>query len=78
MLSLGFDDLASEFVCAKLWEHLHQTDFDFEWWDEIRRKNIQIDLSARMDRIRENAAGLEALKADLVEKTAGAPSCGLN
>lgn len=75
--SFTFADLASESACATLWEFLLRRDFDFEWWAEMRGKNIQIDLAERISRLRANAPGLEALRAELLAAQRGL-SCGLN
>ncbi len=75
-----FDGLSSETECARLWEFCLGRDFDYEWWLEMKDKNIQIDMGERVSRLRANAPGLEALRMDLaseIGKLADSPR-GLN
>jgi hypothetical protein len=43
VLSVKCDDLASERVCAKLFEHCLGLEHDFAWWADMDRQNIQIN-----------------------------------
>jgi len=44
VLVLEFDDLATEAGCKKLWEHCLPYEFDRDWWNYMKNKNIQIDV----------------------------------
>ena len=64
-----FDGLNSESECARLWEYCLGRDFDFEWWADMRGKNLQIDMAARVARLSANAPGLASLTAEIISET---------
>lgn len=66
VVNVSFDELNDERTCALLWEHVLRTDFDFEWWKEMLSRNVQIDMPARLRRLRANASGLDRLKMEIV------------
>lgn len=43
VLSVRFEDLASEEVCAEVFEHCLPYAHDPEWWEEHDRQNLQIN-----------------------------------
>jgi GNAT superfamily N-acetyltransferase len=46
VLSVSFDDLATEEGCSRLFEHCLPYRFDPEWWASLARANLQTDLTA--------------------------------
>lgn len=77
VLALHFDHLASEAGCHALFDHcLEGEAWDWRWWSDLAGKNIQINLPARLEKLRQNAPGLADLRAELVAEIAklgGAP-----
>lgn len=62
-----FRDLADPAACNRLFETCLEEPSDFEWWESLADRNIQIDIAARFEKIRRNAAMTEALKRDAVQ-----------
>lgn len=76
----GFDELDVEHTIASIWEFCLRRDFDYEWWVEMRSKNIQINMAERVARLQANGPALDLLKSEILAETAklGERSCGLN
>lgn len=77
VLTFTYEQLQEESVCKEIFEFCLQTPFDYEWWDEMRRKDIQIDLKERFMCLQENANALANLNAEVIAETAklGASTC---
>ncbi len=48
VLSIKFDDLAKEHVCAELFEHCLPYNHDGAWWQSLANANLQINLAAML------------------------------
>lgn len=79
--NFSFDELRGEAACARLWEFALRRDFDYEWWLEMRDRNIQINMRERIARLSANAPGIASLKSEILAATLaqqGGAACGLN
>lgn len=68
--TVSYDDLGSsngacETACGVMRECLGFA--DAVWWRDMHSKNVQIDLAARVHRLRANASRIEALKTEVAE-----------
>ena len=81
-LSLTFMELAGSSACKKLFEFCLGEPFDRAWWSDLAAVNIQVDMRARLGKLHENYAQIEALKADIAQRQAtisgGAPCPALH
>lgn len=77
VLTVTYDSLQEEEVCREVFEFCLRQPFDYEWWDQMRRQDIQIDLRERFLRLQENAEALANLNAEVIAETAklGAAKC---
>ena len=48
VLSVGFDDLADEAACRRVFEHCLPYQYDPLWWEELAPINVQADMRALM------------------------------
>jgi len=62
--SFTFSGLRDPRGCQELFEHCLDLPFDWEWWESLAYRNIQIDVPARLKYITENRSRIEALKRD--------------
>lgn len=69
VLSFSYSSLANSDVCASIFAHCLDLSMEYDWWAEMSKKNIQIDLAARGRRLVENAPKLEALKLDIAARS---------
>ena len=58
VLSFDFDQLDEENVCKEIFEQALELKWDRAWWLAIRHENIQVDFSARLAVLSQNAARL--------------------
>ena len=72
-----YEELEEERACKEIFEFCLRRPFDYEWWDEMRRKDIQIDLKTRFEILQENADALANLHLEVVAATAklGSATC---
>jgi ribosomal protein S18 acetylase RimI-like enzyme len=59
-LSVGFDELADEAVCAKLFEHCLGLPFDLAWWEALADQNLQVNLRAQLAYVAANQPQITA------------------
>lgn len=81
VLSFDFAQLSEGQFCKSIFEHLLEQEFDLEWWDELRHKNIQIDMGKRIEELRSNYPRLQELTLEVMTATkllGGAQCLGLN
>lgn len=60
----SFDDLNSLESCQELFEHCLDIPFDWEWWESLATKNIQVDVAGELRYVAEHKDRIEALKAE--------------
>ncbi|MCK9361725.1 hypothetical protein M0Q28_05915 [Patescibacteria group bacterium] len=70
VLAVTFDELRLMSVCKAIFEHTLELEFDYTWWDSLKDTNIQVDMSARLRQLQQNAPRLAALKAEIERETA--------
>jgi len=70
VLAVTFDELRLMSVCKAIFEHTLELEFDYAWWDSLKDTNIQVDMSARLRQLQQNAPRLAALKAEIERETA--------
>lgn len=46
VMTVNYDDLNREDVCAAIFEYCLPYEFDKEWWESLKDKNIQVNLMA--------------------------------
>lgn len=68
-LSVNFDELEQEDVCAKVFEHCLPYQHDRDWWRCMARENIQVDLRAMFRHFDVFRPQLEKLGRLLKQKT---------
>jgi len=69
-LVLQYNALADPRACAVLQEHCLGLPFDWLTWLAFERRNVQLDLPARMARLAVRHDAIERLRAELVERLA--------
>ena len=62
--SFTFKGLGVSLVCQELFEHCLGVPFDWEWWEGLAYRNIQIDVPERLKYLCDNRDRIEALKQD--------------
>jgi len=77
-LRFDYHELSDGEVAKRLFTHCLQLAFDEQWWRSWEQTIVQIDMPARLDRLRENYPRLQALKVELAELLASSPGLGLN
>lgn len=65
VMSCSFSELDNPKICASLFERCLGRAFDPTWHAKLAGENIQIDLAARVARLRDRAAALERLKSEV-------------
>ena len=68
--SYCFADLDRMEVCRELFEYCLDLPFDYDWYEELSKLNIQIDMRARIQQIVENQHSLAFLKQQVNEMSA--------
>lgn len=69
-LTISYDDLNREETCKMLFEHCLELPFDREHWLALKDRNIQVDISAWLEKLRKNHDSIQALKAEVAEALA--------
>lgn len=64
VLTVKFEDLERPSVCKDVFEHCLPYAFDFEWWEEISRRNIQSDVLSLTKYYQDNMDDVENFKRD--------------
>jgi hypothetical protein len=64
VLSVTFAELRGPGACQSLFEHCLETPFDWEWWEGLARKDIQVDVAAEFQYVIDNADRIAELKRD--------------
>jgi hypothetical protein len=64
VLSVTFAELRGPAACQALFEHCLETPFDWEWWESLAHKDIQVDVAAEFQYVIDNADRIAALKRD--------------
>ena len=64
VLSLTFDNLRKPDACQVLFEHCLETPFDWEWWEGLAYKDIQVDVPTELKYLVDNQDRIAALKRD--------------
>lgn len=62
VLSLNYDDIASEDACAAIFEHCLPYEFDREWWQWMCGRNIQANVPEVVRYYHANRADIEGFK----------------
>lgn len=77
VLTFTYEQLNEESACKEIFEFCLRVPFDYAWWDDLRRKDIQIDLKERFARLQENSVALANLNAEVLSETTklGAAEC---
>jgi len=65
VMSCSFSELDSPKICGSIFERCLKRTFDPIWHARLAGENIQIDLKARVARLRNRAQALERLKAEV-------------
>lgn len=76
VLSVTFDQLESFEICGAIFAHCLDLGLEPDYWSEMSRRNIQIDMRARIEKLQRNALGLAAFRASVVASQNGAQSWG--
>jgi GNAT superfamily N-acetyltransferase len=66
--SIDHKDIADPECCRVLRRYCLREPFDYEAWRIAIRTNVQVDLVARMKRLNERRANIEALKAEVADR----------
>jgi hypothetical protein len=61
-LTVTFDDLAQEAVCARVFEHCLPYSHDHAWWASLADRNLQADVDRTLDDAYANAPMLERIQ----------------
>lgn len=77
VLSVRFSELSRFDECRRLYEHCLDEPLDWEWWESLAERNIQIDVHAAMHRLAERRSAIERLKAEAATLTDGTLTIGL-
>lgn len=64
--TVSYEELKYETFCKKIFEHCLREPFDKEWWMGLRDCNIQIDVPARIEKLRRNSSLIESMKSQVV------------
>lgn len=59
--SIPYDSLRDPSCCAWLFEHLTGLHFDFDWWQVVSSRNVQMDVGAGLERQRARSQQTEGL-----------------
>jgi hypothetical protein len=65
IMTIRYDGLKNEAVCAWLFETCLGIVFDRGWWLAMSQTNIQLDLAARVKKLHMNHRRIEGLKAEV-------------
>lgn len=65
VLTLRFTDLDTRAGCKALFEHCLPHHFDSGWWEHMRDRNVQVNVSSVIRYYHENKTEIEAFKAEL-------------
>lgn len=64
-LTVEYGDLAKFEPCNAIFEHCNGSDAPWSWWNELDRTNIQLDLPAWLESLRQNQPNIEAMKSEI-------------
>lgn len=63
-LTVRFEDLDKPSVCKAVFEHCLPYEFDFDWWEEMSRRNVQSDVLSLVRYYQDNIEDVENFKRD--------------
>lgn len=66
VLSVSFAELRGPAACQALFEHCLGVPFDWEWWEGLAHKTIEVDVPTEMQYLVDNADRIAALKQDAI------------
>lgn len=64
-LTVQYDDLRQQAVCAQLFDHCNNAPMSALWWRKLDALNIQVDMPRQIERLRANADRIAILKAEV-------------
>lgn len=62
VLVFTYEELNTESVCSKIFEHCLPYKFDKLWWESLKEKNIQVDMNAFFHYYQNNREAIENFK----------------
>ena len=70
-LVVNFDELRQPEAGREVYEYCLERPFDRQWWVEMSRRNLQIDMNRRIVQLIDNAAGMAALRREVLGEMRG-------
>lgn len=69
VLTIQYPALGDPQVCKALFEFTLDLPFDWQWWEDYNRTNIQVDMGSRLQELIQNRPRIEAFKAEVAART---------
>jgi hypothetical protein len=64
-ITINYSDLDNETSCKRAFEHCLGVAFDSDHWEQLRHKNIQVDMQQFIEEFAANYNGIENLKKEM-------------
>jgi len=61
----NYSNLNEEWACKEIFEWCLNLPFDKQWWLSLKNANIQVDSQKRIQELKDNAAGIQRLVAEM-------------
>lgn len=69
VLTVDYHSLREPEVCRAVFEYCLDLPFDWQWWEELNKVNIQVDMGLRLEQLIANRPRIERFKAEVVART---------
>lgn len=69
VLAVSFEQLRYRETVARIFEHCLELSFDDDWWEDLRERNIQVNMKERLLLLHSNFSRLENLKNEVLLAT---------